>query len=104
MTTNSAAARRRLPLRFLLVALLAATAITGPTAGLALQIALVHLLFNVLAIALIYALPVLRPLPPLAATRLAEGAQRSKWYVGAYIGGVFFLIPLLLIFGSQLLA
>lgn len=84
-------------------ALLAATAISGPTAGLALQIALVHLLFNVLAIALIYTLPVLRPLPPLAATRLAEGAQRSKWNVAAYIGGVFFVIPLVLIAGSTLL-
>lgn len=83
-------------------ALLAATAITGPTAILAMQIALVHLFFNVFAIAIIYLLPFLRGLPPLIATTLANLAQRSKLYVVAYIGGVFFALPLLMIGASQL--
>lgn len=83
-------------------ALLAATAITGPTALLAMQIALVHLFFNVFAVAIIYLLPFMRGLPPLIATSLANLAQRSKLYVVAYIGGVFFALPLLLIGGSQL--
>jgi len=71
-------------------ALLAATAISGPTAELAMQIALVHLLFNLFGIFLIYVLPFLRGVPPAIATHLADLAQRSKLYVGAYIGGVFF--------------
>ena len=83
-------------------ALLAATAISGPTAELAMQIALVHLLFNLFGIFLIYVLPFLRGVPPAIATHLADLAQRSKLYVGAYIGGVFFGLPLLLIGGSQL--
>lgn len=83
-------------------ALLAATAIAGPTAELAMQIALVHLLFNLFGILLIYVLPVLRGVPPAIANTLANLAQRSKLYVGAYIGGVFFALPLLLIGGSQL--
>lgn len=83
-------------------ALLAATAIAGPTAELALQIALVHLLFNFFGILIIYVMPFLRGVPPAIATHLADLAQRSKLYVGAYIGGVFFGLPLLLIGGSQL--
>lgn len=83
-------------------ALLAATAIAGPTAELAMQIALVHLLFNLFGILLIYVTPVLRGVPPAIANTLANLAQRSKLYVGAYIGGVFFGLPLLLIGGSQL--
>lgn len=83
-------------------ALLAATAIAGPTAELAMQIALVHLLFNLFGITIIYVLPFLRGIPPAIANFLADLAQRSKLYVGAYIGGVFFGLPLLLIGGSQL--
>ncbi|WP_188984946.1 Na/Pi symporter [Pseudomonas matsuisoli] len=83
-------------------ALLAATAITGPTAELAMQIAIVHLMFNVLGIVLIYGLPFLRPIPPMIATSLARLAERSKLYVLGYIGGVFFAMPLGLITISQM--
>lgn len=85
-----------------ITALLAATAITGPTAELALQIALIHLFFNLLAILLIYVLPVLRQVPITMAETLAMYAQKNKLYVVAYIGGVFFMIPLLIIGISQL--
>ena len=74
----------------------------GPTAELAMQIALVHLMFNLLGISIIYVLPFLRGVPPAIANFLADLAQRNKLYVGAYIGGVFFGLPLLLIGGSQL--
>jgi sodium-dependent phosphate cotransporter len=47
-------------------------------------------------------LPFLRGVPPAIANFLADLAQRNKLYVGAYIGGVFFGLPLLLIGGSQL--
>lgn len=83
-------------------ALLAATAITGPTAEVALQIALVHLLFNLMGILIIYALPLLRGVPPMIAEGLATLAQRSKLYVAAYIVGLFFALPLLLIGTTQL--
>lgn len=83
-------------------ALLAATAITGGNAVLALQIALVHLFFNVLGIALIYGLPFLREIPPRIAEGLATLAQRNKLYVAGYIGGIFFVLPLTLIGIGQL--
>lgn len=85
-----------------LTALLAATAITGPTAVLAMQIALVHLLFNLFGVVLIYVLPFLRGVPPLMATTLANLAQKNKLYLVAYLVGVFFLLPLLLIGISQI--
>jgi sodium-dependent phosphate cotransporter len=85
-----------------ITALLAATAITGASALVALQIALVHLLFNLLAIALIYLLPFLRQLPVRMAETLAHQAQRNKGYVLAYIGGVFFALPLAMVGVSQL--
>ncbi|WP_373286092.1 Na/Pi symporter [Lacimicrobium alkaliphilum] len=75
-------------------ALLAATAISGPSAILALQIALVHLFFNILAILVIFGLPFLRSLPVYMAEFLALMAQRNKLYVAGYILGVFFVLPL----------
>lgn len=85
-----------------ITALLAATAITGPTAELAMQIAIVHLLFNVLGILLIYGIPFLRRLPPLMSETLAALAQRNKLYVVAYMGGLFFVLPLVMIGISQI--
>ena len=78
-------------------ALLAATAISGDNAVLALQIALVHLFFNLLGIAVIYGIPFLRQIPPRLAEVLATLAQRNKLYVAGYIGGTFFVLPLALI-------
>ena len=85
-----------------ITALLAATAISGPTAVLAMQMALVLLMFNLVGILVIYGLPFLRGVPPSIATGLAELAQKNKLYVVAYILGVFFMLPLLLIGASQL--
>lgn len=83
-------------------ALLAATAITGATAVLAFQIALLHLLFNVFAILLIFSIPFLRNVPPTVAEKMAEMTQKRKWFVGAYIVSVFFLLPLLALGVSEL--
>lgn len=85
-----------------LTALLAATAITGANAQLAMQIALVHVLFNVFGILLIYALPFLRPIPLYMANKLADWGLRNKLYVFAYIFGVFFIVPLGIIFIGRL--
>ncbi|MCE0555899.1 Na/Pi symporter [Motilimonas sp. E26] len=76
-----------------ITALLAATAITGSAAEVALTIALVHFLFNLLAVALIYGLPFLRDLPIKAAERLAEVGSQNKLLAFSYVVGTFFVIP-----------
>lgn len=86
-----------------ITALIAAIGVTGPTAGLALQIALVHLLFSLIAIAIIAGIPILRTLPMTMSRILARYAGRSKMYVFGYIGGVFFVMPLLVLGITQLI-
>ncbi|MBO9481321.1 MULTISPECIES: Na/Pi symporter [Gammaproteobacteria] len=80
-----------------ITALLAATAVQGAMGFFALQIALVHLLFNVSAVLLIYIVPFLRNIPPTVARRFAQAASRKKWMVLAYVVGVFFILPAILI-------
>ena len=80
-----------------ITALLAATAITGSNAVFALQIAFVHLLYNASGVLVIYGLPFLRVLPIRAAELLADATTRNKLYALAYIIGVFFLVPGVLI-------
>jgi solute carrier family 34 (sodium-dependent phosphate cotransporter) len=86
-----------------ITALLAAMAVSGENAVFALQIALVHLCYNVIGVALIYSIPFLRNIPLKAAQALADATMKNKLYAGAYILGVFFVVPLILIGGSQLL-
>ena len=74
-------------------ALLAATAISGAEALPALEIAMVHLLYNVLGVVVIFGIPVLCRLPILGAETLAQVAAERKVLALAYIIGVFFLIP-----------
>jgi len=83
-------------------ALLAATAITGSTAILAFQIALLHMLFNFVAILLIFSIPFLRNIPPNIAEKMASVTQKNKWFVGAYIITLFFLVPLSVLGISEL--
>jgi len=78
-------------------ALLAATAVDGPLAIFALQIALVHFVYNLLGVIIIYGVPFLRELPIIAAQKLAALAVKRKLYVLLYVVGVFFLLPALLI-------
>ncbi|PCS23580.1 Na/Pi symporter [Candidatus Enterovibrio escicola] len=74
-------------------ALLAATAVTGLNAVFAMQIALVHLAFNVLATLLIFGIPFLREIPLKCAEVLGEIAAKTKLAVIAYLGLVFIAIP-----------
>ncbi|HSG88317.1 MAG TPA: Na/Pi symporter [Pseudomonadales bacterium] len=74
-------------------ALLAATAISGEFETVALQIALVHFLFNVIAVFAATYVPILNQIPIRGATWLGELAQRSKGMAIAYLFGVFFIIP-----------
>jgi solute carrier family 34 (sodium-dependent phosphate cotransporter) len=78
-------------------ALMAATAITGESAVAALEIALVHLLFNVFGVLAIFGTPALRPLPMVAAEWLAELAVWNRLVAMVYVLGGFFLIPAALI-------
>ncbi len=80
-----------------ITALLAATAVQGAMGFFALQIALVHLLFNVSAVLLIYTIPFIRNIPPRLARRFAQVASRNKWMVLVYVVGVFFILPAILI-------
>eukprot|EP00487_Bulimina_marginata_P006303 TRINITY_DN25666_c0_g1_i1.p2 TRINITY_DN25666_c0_g1~~TRINITY_DN25666_c0_g1_i1.p2 ORF type:complete len:127 (+),score=29.04 TRINITY_DN25666_c0_g1_i1:329-709(+) len=84
-----------------ITALLAATAISGPTAAVALTIALVHVLFNVLAVAVIYGIPMLRDLPLKAADRLAIIGAENKLMALSYVLGVFFVFPSLIVFAMR---
>lgn len=78
-------------------ALLAATAITGSNAIFAFQIALVHMLFNLTAITMIFSTPLLRNIPPFLAENLAAATQKNRWFAGAYIVVLFFLVPLVVL-------
>lgn len=83
--------------------LLAATSVTGKMALPALEIAKVHLFFNLLGVLLIFGIPFLRPLPVIGAERLATAASENKLIALVYLGGVFFVIPLILLGLSMLL-
>ncbi len=76
-----------------ITALLAATAVSGDFAVFALQIALVHLCFNVLATVLIYGIPFLREIPLTCANKLGDLAAKNKLAILGYIGLVFVAIP-----------
>lgn len=76
-------------------ALLASMAITGAGAIFGLQIALIHLLFNVAGVILIFGLPILRRIPLACAASLAKVACERRALAFLYIVGTFFLLPLL---------
>ncbi|MDN2662712.1 Na/Pi symporter [Psychromonas sp. 14N.309.X.WAT.B.A12] len=73
-------------------AVLAATAVTG-NAQAALQIAFIHLVYNILGVLVIYGIPALRNLPVKAAEALGQTAAENKFAALGYILGVFFVVP-----------
>jgi sodium-dependent phosphate cotransporter len=79
-----------------ITALLAAIAVPDNHVA-ALEIALVHLLFNLLGVVTIYGIPPLRNLPILGANTLAAIASEKKAIALIYIVGVFFLMPVILL-------
>ena len=81
-----------------ITALLAALSISGAMAMQSLQIAFVHMLFNISAVVLIYGTPQLRRIPYRIARSFAQKASRNRTIVVVYVLGVFFLLPALLIF------
>lgn len=76
------------------------TTVTGLIASLAagpagLTIALVHTLFNLAGIGLVYPIPFLRRIPLRLARALADRAVKTRLYVLLYIFGVFVVLPVL---------
>lgn len=86
-----------------ITALLASTAVTGPLAVYALEIAVVHMLFNLLAVVLIFGVPLLRHLPLAGAEWLARLAAERKIYAAIWVLGMFVALPALLIFVTAIL-
>ena len=84
-----------------ITALLAATAISGSMAEAALTIALVHFLFNFLAVVVIYGIPFLRELPLKGAEKLADVGTKNKLLALAYVVGTFFILPGLILVGIR---
>jgi len=78
-----------------ITALIASLAVDLP-AGL--TIALVHTLFNIAGIALLYPVPAVRDIPVRLAERLADAAVRRRSFVAAYVLSVFVVIPIAGIF------
>ncbi|NDL58251.1 Na/Pi symporter [Phytoactinopolyspora mesophila] len=84
-------------------ALLAATAVSGPQALPALEIAFVHLLFNLFALVLIFSIPFLRDIPLRGAQWLSSLAAERKIFAAAWVVGTFFLLPGVLILATSVL-
>ncbi|MEM1254314.1 MAG: Na/Pi symporter [Cyanobacteria bacterium P01_H01_bin.21] len=76
-----------------ITALLAATAVSGAEAVPALEIAMVHMLYNFLGVVVIYGIPFLCKLPIQGAQALATIASERKYLAFIYIVSVFFVIP-----------
>lgn len=71
--------------------------------SVALQLALVHIIYNVLAVLLIYGLPYLRIIPLTLAQQLATVTRDYRIVSVAYVVGIFFLLPFLALWLSSLL-
>ena len=85
-------------------ALLASLAVSGPNAFAGVEIALVHLLFNVSGTVLVYPVRVIRQLPLAAARALAAAAVRSRKLGLLYVLVLFYGLPAALIIVYRLFA
>lgn len=83
-----------------ITALIAAMSITGPNAQVALQIALVHLMYNIMGVLVVFGIKYLREIPPYLSHALSVRVAEHKLLGLGYIFGVFFLIPMCAIFLS----
>lgn len=79
-------------------AFLAALAVTGPNAIAGVTIALVHLMFNLTATALIYPVERIREIPLKAARGLARLSMKSKPLALLYVVVLFYGLPALFAF------
>tara|TARA_Y100001949_G_scaffold66798_1_gene56530 strand:- start:6457 stop:7617 length:1161 start_codon:yes stop_codon:yes gene_type:complete len=80
----------------------AALAVSGPNAIAGIEIALVHLFFNLSGAILIYPVRRIRQVPLQAARMLAAAAVKSRKLALVYVGTMFYGFPALLIYVTQL--
>ncbi|MGK7888629.1 MAG: Na/Pi symporter [Leptolyngbyaceae cyanobacterium] len=80
-----------------ITALLASTAVSGAAAVPALEIAMVHLIYNFFGVVIVYGTPFLCQLPILGAETLASVVSERKYLAFVYVLTVFFLLPGLLL-------
>ena len=83
-------------------ALLATLAISGPNAHAGVEIALVHVVFNIYGILLVYPIPFIRRLPLAAAERLSQAAVKSRKWALVYVVGLFYGLPAAIVFLDRL--
>ena len=86
-----------------LTALIAATAVASETFPLAIQIALVHLLFNTAGILLIYPVRSVRQVPLGLSRWIGRMAVRSKTRAAVWVSGLFYGLPAAALLASTLL-
>ena len=82
-------------------AILASMAAPTETAQLAVQVAAVHLLFNLAGTLMIFPSKRLREIPVQLAERLARTAVKSRKLALVYVAGLFYGLPALLVFATR---
>ena len=80
--------------------ILAALASDSSRLGLALQIALCHLFFNISGILVWYPVPCMRRVPLKFARYLGNTTAKYRWFAVAYLVVVFFMVPALIFAAS----
>ncbi len=88
----------------LMIAFSGASAKTATAYEFGIQIALIHLLFNIFGVVIIYGIPFLRQIPLSGAEKLADLALKQKALAIAYILAIFFGLPMLIIGIMELFA
>ena len=86
-----------------ITALLAALAVSGPNAVAGLEIALVHLLFNILGTVIIYPVETIRRVPLAMAEGLTRVAVRSRKTTVVAVAAFFYGVPALILFVARVL-
>ena len=70
----------------------------------AVTVALVHLLFNLSGIVIIYPIPRLRRIPVALARGLAKRTARTPYFAFVYMVGLFFVMPLVFVLVGKMLS
>lgn len=85
-----------------MTAVIAAFGFSGGQATAAMTAAAVHLFYNIFSALVIFGLPFLRPLPVIGATWLGNLGAKNKLYVVVWLGGLFVVLPGIIIALSTL--
>ncbi|WP_261623541.1 Na/Pi cotransporter family protein [Nesterenkonia marinintestina] len=80
-----------------MTAMIAAFGFSGVEGTAAMTAAAVHLIYNLFSATIIFAVPFLRPLPVKGAKWLGDLGAKNKMYVLFWLGGLFIVLPAVLI-------